>query len=144
MDYRCRQQIDFIFRDYFYISSNFSEESRNPICRDNNTVQIIITNCLTKQGFSVFGAGSCEEAELKLLQQKPDLIVLDVILPGQSGFEFCRKLKGDSMTKTIPVVICSTKNTAVDKEWGNMSGADAYVTKPIDETILIQTVNKFI
>ena len=103
-----------------------------------------ITNCLRQQGYLVSGAGSCEEAQLKLLQQKPDLIVLDVILPGQSGFEFCRKLKGDSATQRIPVVMCSTKNTAVDKEWGNMSGADAYVTKPIDEATLIQTVRKLI
>ncbi len=103
-----------------------------------------ITSCLTKQGFSVSGAGSCEEAQLRLKQQQPDLILLDVILPGQSGFEFCRQLKADPTTKKIPVIICSTKNTAVDKEWGNMSGADGYVTKPFDETTLIQTVNKFI
>lgn len=103
-----------------------------------------ITNCLTKQGFSVYGVGSCEEAQLRLKQQQPDIIVLDVILPGQSGFEFCRQLKADSSTKRIPVVICSSKNTTVDKEWGNMSGADAYVTKPIDETTLIQAVNKLV
>lgn len=103
-----------------------------------------ITNCLRQQGYFVSGAGSCEEAQLKLLQQKPDLIVLDAILPGQSGFEFCRKLKGDSATQRIPIVMCSTKNTAVDKEWGTMSGADAYVTKPIDESVLIQTVKKLI
>lgn len=103
-----------------------------------------ITSCLTKQGFAVSGAGSCEEAGLKLQQQKPDVIVLDVILPGQSGFEFCRQLKADPITKRIPVIICSTKNTPVDKEWGSMSGADAYVTKPIDETTLIQTVNRLI
>ena len=103
-----------------------------------------ITNCLTKQGFAVSGAGSSEEAQLRLQQKQPDLILLDVILPGQSGFEFCRQLKANPSTKSIPVVICSTKNTAVDKEWGNMSGADGYVTKPFDETTLIQTVNQFI
>ena len=72
------------------------------------------------------------------------MIVLDVILPGQSGFELCRKLKGDPQTKGIPIVICSTKNTEIDKTWGEMSGADAYLTKPIDEAQLLQTVNRFI
>ncbi len=103
-----------------------------------------ITNCLSKQGFAVSGAGSSEEAQLRLMQQQPDLIVLDVILPGQSGFEFCRQLKANPSTKDIFVVMCSSKNTAVDKEWGVMSGADDYVTKPFDERTLIQAVSKFI
>ena len=103
-----------------------------------------ITRCLEKQGFMVFRVGSGEEAQLRLKQQKPSLIVLDVILPGQSGFELCRKLKNDPETKTIPIVICSTKNTEIDKTWGEMSGADAYVTKPINEAQLVQTVNQYL
>ena len=103
-----------------------------------------IINCLTKQGFSVSGVGSSEEAQLRLKLQQPDLIVLDVILPGQSGFEFCRQIKSDATTKKIPVVMCSSKSSPVDKEWGMMSGADAYVTKPLDEDRLVQTVKQFV
>lgn len=99
---------------------------------------------LEKQGFTVLGVRSGEEAQIRLKQQKPALIVLDVILPGQSGFELCRKLKADPTTKAIPVMICSTKNSEVDKTWGNMSGADAYVTKPVDELVFMQTVNKLL
>lgn len=99
---------------------------------------------LEKRGFSVFGVRSGEEAQLRLKQRKPDLILLDVILPGQSGFELCRKLKNDPATKAIPVVICSTKNKDLDKTWANMSGADAYLTKPVDEATLFQTINKFL
>lgn len=103
-----------------------------------------LTRYLEKQGFSVFGVRSGEEAQLRLKQQKPNLILLDVILPGQSGFELCRKLKADPATKAIPIVICSTKNTDIDKTWGNMSGADAYITKPVDEAKLLQVINQFV
>ena len=103
-----------------------------------------ITRCLEKQGLMVFRVGSGEEAQLRLKQQQPSLIVLDVILPGQSGFELCRKLKSNPETKEIPIIICSTKNTEIDRTWGEMSGADAYVSKPIDEHQLVQTVNKYI
>lgn len=103
-----------------------------------------IIRCLEKQGFIVFRVGSGEEAQLRIKQQQPKVILLDVILPGQSGFELCRKLKNNPETQNIPVVICSTKKTEIDKTWGEMSGADAYVTKPINEDHLIQTINQYI
>ncbi len=103
-----------------------------------------VVRYLEKGGYSVYGVSSGEEAQLRLKQQKPDLILLDVILPGQSGFELCRKLKADPNTKTIPIVICSTKNTDIDQTWGSMSGAEAYLIKPVDEAKLLQTVSHFI
>ena len=114
------------------------------LVEDSATQAEQVTRYLEQQGFMVLGACSGEEAQLRLKQSKPDLIVLDVILPGQSGFELCRQLKGDSQTQAIPIVICSTKNTEVDKTWGEMSGADAYITKPIDEAQLLQVVKQFI
>ncbi len=114
------------------------------LIEDSTTQAEQITRCLEKQGLSVLGVSSSEEAQLRLKQQKPNLIVLDVILPGQSGFELCRKLKQNPETQTIPIVMCSTKDSDVDKTWGEMSGADAYITKPIDEAILVKTVKQFI
>ena len=70
--------------------------------------------------------------------------MLDVILPGESGFELCRKLKANPQTEKIPVVICSTKNKEIDRTWANMSGADAYITKPVDEALLEQTIHQLI
>ncbi|MDJ0510445.1 MAG: response regulator [Crocosphaera sp.] len=103
-----------------------------------------LTRYLQKQGLSVLGVTSGEEAELRLKQEKPRLIVLDVILPGESGFELCRKLKADPVTQKIPVVICSTKNKEIDKTWASMSGADAYLTKPVNEETFQQTINQLI
>lgn len=103
-----------------------------------------LTRYLQKWGLSVLGVTSGEEAELRLKQEQPALILLDVILPGESGFELCRKLKADPKTQKIPVIICSTKNKEVDKTWASMSGADAYVTKPVNEKILQQTIDQLI
>ncbi len=103
-----------------------------------------LTRYLKNQGLSVLGVTSGEEAEIRLKQEKPRLIVLDVILPGESGFELCRKLKADPVTQKIPVVICSTKDKEIDKTWANMSGADAYLTKPVNEEAFQQTINQLI
>jgi DNA-binding response OmpR family regulator len=99
-----------------------------------------VTLCLKRAGVDVISVTNCEDAQSKLQFQKPDLVILDVILPGQSGFELCRKLKNSSDTQHIPVVICSTKGTEADKLWGRMLGADAYLAKPVDQNELTNTV----
>ncbi|PAX51020.1 response regulator transcription factor [Brunnivagina elsteri] len=88
---------------------------------------------MQQAGFSVMSAKSSEEAQEKLNSNRPDLIFLDVILPGKSGYEICRELKTNPTTSGIPIVFCSTKNSDVDKMWGTMLGADAYISKPIDK-----------
>lgn len=99
---------------------------------------------LQDEGFVVYRAISGEEAEIKIRSRKPDLIVLDIILPGESGFELCRKLKSLPETQNIPIVLCSTKNTELDITWGKMGGADAYLTKPVDSQTLLKTVAQFV
>jgi DNA-binding response OmpR family regulator len=114
------------------------------VVEDGMTDRQAIESYLKQEGSLVISAESGEEARLKLNQKRPDLIVLDVILPGQSGFELCREFKTNPDTQSIPVIICSSKNTDVDKTWGNMLGADAYLTKPVDRTLLLQTVRKLL
>ena len=88
------------------------------------------------------GGQSSEEALLKVQANLPDMVFLDVVLPGQSGFEFCRDLKTNEQTQAIPVVICSTKSTEADKLWGAMLGADAYLSKPVDQQQLAATLQQ--
>jgi two-component system, chemotaxis family, response regulator PixH len=114
------------------------------LVEDGITEMQLLTTYLKQAGLTVMGAQSVEEAQIKLNSQKPDLIVLDVILPGKSGFEFCRELKSDPSTSCIPVVICSTKDTDADKMWGDMLGANAYIPKPVDLTVFLQTIRKMI
>ena len=110
------------------------------LVEDSLTETELLTRYLRQAGVVVISATSCEEARMRMRSQKPDLVLLDVMLPGQSGFELCRELKTQDSTSHIPVVICSTKGTDVDKLWGAMLGADAYLPKPVDQGELTQTI----
>lgn len=111
---------------------------------DTKTELSILTDCLTRAGFIVHTAGSGEEALGKIDSIKPDLVILDVVLPGKSGFEVCRELKSADSTKKIPIIICSTKGTEMDQFWGKKQGADAYITKPVDQEKLIETAKRLV
>ncbi|WNZ28012.1 response regulator [Leptolyngbya sp. NK1-12] len=114
------------------------------LVEDSLTDSKRLTDYLQQSGLTVVSVGSVEEAQEKLHRLKPDLIVLDVILPGQSGFELCLELKTNPVTVSIPVVICSSKGTEGDKLWGNLLGADAYLPKPVDQQQLVQTVQQLL
>jgi DNA-binding response OmpR family regulator len=112
------------------------------IVEDSLTDRDRLAGYLQQSGITVQSAKSSEEALQMLKTAPPDLVFLDVVLPGQSGFEFCRDLKTNESTQRIPVVICSTKGTEADKLWGSMLGADAYLTKPVDQQQLTRTVEQ--
>lgn len=114
------------------------------LVEDSLTESQRLTQYLQQSGLTVVSVGSVEEAQEKLHHQTPDLIVLDVILPGQSGFELCHELKTNPGTISIPVVICSSKGTKADQLWGNLLGADAYLPKPIDQLKFVQTIQQLI
>ncbi|MBH8561314.1 response regulator [Nostoc sp. CENA67] len=114
------------------------------VVEDGLTDMQILSRYLQQAGYSVIGATSSEEAQVKIDSTKPDLIFLDVILPGKSGFEICRELKNNPNTSNIPVVFCSTKNSDVDKIWGNMLGAEGYLSKPINQEELVLILKQFL
>lgn len=114
------------------------------VVEDSVTDREHLTECLEANRVSVISAQSSEEAKVMLQSSLPDLICLDVILPGKSGFEFCKDLKMEQHTQDIPVILCSIKGTEADQLWGSMLGAEAYLTKPIDQQHLIETVNRLI
>ena len=114
------------------------------VVEDSLTDRERLTNYLQQSGITVTSAQSSEEALQMVRTTPPDLLFLDVVLPGQSGFEFCRDLKTDESTRNIPIVICSTKGTEADKLWGSMLGADAYLTKPVDQQQIAQTVQQLV
>lgn len=114
------------------------------VVEDSLTDMVVLTRCLQQGGLTVLTAKSGEEALAKISSYKPDVIILDVVLPGRSGFEICRDLKAEAGTSKIPVVICSTKGSEMDKFWGLKQGADAYLAKPVDQEQLLRTVNQLI
>jgi len=109
---------------------------------DSATERSIITGYLKGEGIDVSIALSGEEALKKIQQDSPDLIVLDIVLPGRSGFEICRELKGSDHTNQIPIILCSTKGTEIDKFWGMKQGADAYILKPVNREELVGKVKE--
>lgn len=114
------------------------------IVEDSLTDKEILSRCLQGEGISVLVAKSAEEAFEQLKQHEFDVIILDVVLPDRSGFEICRELKAADSTKNIPVLICSTKGSEMDKFWGMKQGADGYLAKPINHDEVSTTVKRLL
>lgn len=110
------------------------------IVDDSPTERHILTELLTGQGYAVSiatdGAQGIEAARREL----PDLIVMDVVMPGINGFQATRTLNRDPATGKIPVILCTTKSEETDKIWGMRQGAQDYVTKPIDGAALLAKI----
>ncbi|HEY9668800.1 MAG TPA: response regulator [Coleofasciculaceae cyanobacterium] len=114
------------------------------VVEDCLTDMQILTRCLQEGGLNVLTANSREEALTTLSTQKPDIVILDIVLPGCSGYEICREIKAAVQTSKIPVIICSTKGGDMDRFWGMRQGADAYLAKPIDQDEFIRTVKQLL
>ena len=99
-----------------------------------------MTRYLRESGYSVISATDAKEALDKAVEQKPDVVVTDVVMPGMSGFELCRSLKKNEVTQQVPVVICTSKNQELDRLWGMKQGADVFITKPFNRDDLIRAV----
>lgn len=100
----------------------------------------LMSHYLRECGYVVISAVTAKEALDKALTQQPDVILTDVVMPGISGFELCRRLRKHPVTKKVPIVICSSKNLEIDRLWGMKQGADAYITKPFTKEQLIRVV----
>jgi len=85
---------------------------------------------------------SSDKLEEKLVNDRPDLIILDVVMPGRNGFQTCRDLKNDERFKNIPIMLCTSKGQESDKFWGQQQGANAYVVKPFKSEDLLAAVKK--
>lgn len=110
------------------------------IVDDSPTEVYILKNMLEKNGFQTLTANSGEEGVKKAREEKPDLILMDVVMPGLNGFQATRQISRDPETSAIPIIIVTTKDQETDKVWGLRQGAKDYVTKPANERELIEKV----
>jgi twitching motility two-component system response regulator PilH len=108
---------------------------------DSPTDRQHLTDMLAKSGYKVSSAASAEEALAKVKQSKPDLVLMDVVMPGQNGFQATRTLSSDEATKHIPVIICSTKGQETDRVWGMRQGAKDYIVKPVKQADLLAKIS---
>ena len=102
------------------------------IVDDSKTELMFLTDLLQKQGMSVRTAEGADEAFRRLAEDKPDLILMDVVMPGQNGFQLTRAINRTPEYTDIPIIICTSKNLETDRVWGMRQGARDYVTKPVD------------
>ncbi|MHB1950055.1 MAG: response regulator [Acidiferrobacteraceae bacterium] len=114
---------------------------KNILVVDDSPTEVhLLREMLSKNGFVVATANSGEEAIEKLKGEKPDLVLMDVVMPGMSGFEATRAITRNPATSGIPVIICTTKGQETDKAWGLRQGAKDYIVKPIVEKVLLDKI----
>ena len=108
---------------------------------DSPTDRQYLSDILSKSGYKVSTADSAEDALAKVKQSPPDLVLMDVVMPGQNGYQATRTLTKDEATKHIPVIIVTTKGQETDKLWGMRQGARDYIVKPVSQSDLLAKIS---
>ena len=118
--------------------------ARIMIADDSATERKILKDALDSLGHEVLLARDGEEAERRFFEERPDVLILDVIMPKKDGYQICRKIKTDQSVRHIPVIMISSKNQKSDEYWGLKQGADRYFGKPFDVKSLVDTVRTYL
>lgn len=112
------------------------------IVDDSPTETYKFKEILEKHGFEIITADNGADGVAVARQEKPDVVLMDVVMPGLNGFQATRQLSKGEDTKHIPVIIVTTKDQETDKVWGRRQGASDYLTKPVEESVLIDTIKR--
>ncbi|NML61048.1 response regulator [Massilia sp. RP-1-19] len=110
------------------------------IVDDSPTERYYLTDILVRNGFTVTTAENGEEALAKIKADKPELILMDVVMPGANGFQVTRAISRDPELADVPVIICSSKDQETDRIWGMRQGAKDYLVKPVDPELLLARI----
>ena len=104
---------------------------------DSPTERLALSEMLVKSGYQVVTASNGEEGVAAAKRELPDLILMDVVMPGMNGYQATRTISRDDATKHIPVIMCTSKDQETDKIWGMRQGALDYMVKPVDGAALL-------
>src|SRR5215217_4347536 len=110
------------------------------IVDDSPTERYYLSDILARNGYLVSTAESGEEALLRIRAEKPELILIDVVMPGANGFQVTRSIARDPDLQHVPVIICSSKNQETDRIWGLRQGAKDYLVKPVSAAELLSKI----
>ncbi len=110
------------------------------IVDDSRTELYFLSDLLHKNGYLVTTAENGEQAMAALAVDRPDLVLMDIVMPGQNGFQLTRQITRNPTFKTLPIIICTSKNQDTDKLWAMRQGARDYVTKPVDPHDLLSKI----
>ncbi len=114
------------------------------IVEDEESLLKLESILLISKGFDVKGVSNGRAALESVAEEKPDLILLDIMLPEIDGFEVCRQIKSDPSTRQIPVIMLTAKKSREDMVRGEKVGADWYITKPFKSAMVIETIQRFL
>ena len=107
---------------------------------DSPTERQFLLETLSRKGYECLIATNGEEAVVKSKAELPDLIIMDVVMPGTNGFQATRTISRDAATSHIPVILCTTKSQETDKVWGKRQGARDYIVKPVNARELLAKI----
>ena len=110
---------------------------------DSPTERYFYADLLTRSGYTVLTAENGEEALIKAKNEQPQLILMDVVMPGQNGFQVTRAITRDPVTSHIPILICTSKDQETDRYWGMKQGAKDYLVKPVNPQDLLDKIEAF-
>mgnify|MGYP006363870247 FL=1 len=113
------------------------------IVDDSPTERHVLNDMLTKAGYEVVASDNGEDAIQKAKSVQPDLILMDVVMPGLNGFQATRAISRDPETRSIPIILCTSKNQETDKVWGMRQGARDYIVKPVNTEELVNKIKAF-
>src|SRR5436305_8983354 len=114
------------------------------VVADSATDLAVISMPLRRDGYTVLTAADGDGALAELEREKPDLLLLDVIMPGINGFQLCRNLRRDPRWGQLPIILVTSKDQDVDRQWGMRQGASDYLTKPFGAEQLLAAVRRFL
>lgn len=110
---------------------------------DSPTERQVLTEFLVNNGYRVVTADSGEKAVLLAKEEMPDLILMDVVMPGMNGYQATRTISREEGTRHIPIIMCTSKGQETDKIWGMRQGAQDYLVKPLDHAALLAKIAAF-
>ncbi len=114
------------------------------IVDDSPTETFKLREMLEKQGHEVLEAANGADGVAVTRAEQPDVVLMDVVMPGLNGFQATRQLTKGADTAHIPIIIVTTKDQETDRVWGKRQGAKDYLTKPVEETVLLGTIERWL
>ncbi|WP_426688939.1 response regulator [Rhodanobacter ginsengiterrae] len=114
------------------------------IIDDSPTDVRVFTTLLERAGHQVTAVSAAEDGIERVRADLPDLVIMDVIMPGMNGFQATRTLTRDPKTQNVPIVMITTKSMETDRVWGLRQGARAFITKPVNEKELLACINELL
>jgi len=108
---------------------------------DSKTELVFLSELLQKNGYAVKTAENAEDAMRQLEQERPDLILMDVVMPGQNGFQLTRAIARNPLYAQVPIILCTSKNQETDRVWGMRQGARDYIVKPVQPKELLAKIS---